>query len=248
MTRPIYAIGDVHGQKSQLEDALALIERDGGGAAPVVFVGDYADRGADTAGVLDLLIQGRDAGRDWTFLKGNHDRMFEWFMEPEPRHDPYLLTDYYWLHARLGGRETLASYGVDAAPRRRLKDVHADARDRVPQSHLDFLRGLRLSHQNEDFFFVHAGIRPGVALDSQTEEDMLWIRSGFIDHAQMHPKLIVHGHTAVDMPEHQGNRVNLDGGAGYGRPLVPAVFEAGEAWTLGRNGRTPLTPQPVRPD
>ena len=87
----LYAIGDIHGQLAQLVEAIDWIEKDGGPAAPIVFLGDYIDRGPDSRGVLDLLIQGRDAGRNWTFLKGNHDRMFEWFLQTPSRADPHLL-------------------------------------------------------------------------------------------------------------------------------------------------------------
>lgn len=239
---PTYAIGDVHGQKAELDRVLSLIEADGGRDANVVFLGDYTDRGPDSRAVLDTLIEGRDAGRNWTFLKGNHDRMFEWFMADPIRHDPYMMVELYWLHDRLGGDTTLASYGVDASGMRREKDVQAEARAAVPQSHLDFLRGLHLNHFVGNLMFVHAGIRPGVALADQTEEDMLWIRQEFHHSTDPHPKLVVHGHTPVDAATHYGNRINLDTGAGYGRPLTAAVFEDDTAWLLTDTGRLPLKP------
>ena len=240
MADAIYAIGDIHGQASLLDMALARIEADGGSAARVVFLGDYTDRGPDSRGVLDRLVAGERIGRDWVFLKGNHDRMFEWFMEPTPRPDPYLMVSMSWLQYELGGAETLASYGVDADGRRRLKDVHADARDAVPQAHVDFLRALRLSYETPDMFFAHAGIRPGVPLSAQDEEDLLWIRQEFHLQTTPHPKLIVHGHTPVEDATHYGNRVNLDSGAGYGRALSAAVLEDGEAFLLTAEGRVPL--------
>ncbi len=242
MPGTIYAIGDIHGQAEELDRVLHLIETDGGRDAQIVFLGDYADRGPDSSGVLDRLIAGRDAGRNWTFLKGNHDRMFEWFMLPEPKDDPYMMVELYWLHARLGGDTTMASYGVDASGRRRVKDVHADARDAIPDAHVAFMRDLVLNHHHGDMMFVHAGIRPGIALDHQTEEDMLWIRQEFHHHTGPHPKLIVHGHTPVDIATHYGNRVNLDSGAGYGRPLSAAAFEGGVCYALTERGRMPLDP------
>lgn len=241
MTQPIYAIGDIHGQVAELERVLALIQADGGADAKVVFLGDYTDRGPDSRAVLDVLIEGRDAGKNWTFLKGNHDRMFEWFMEPTaPRADPYLMVQFYWLHPRLGGDTTLASYGVDASDQRREKDVHAEALRAVPHSHVDFLKGLQLSHTAGDVLFVHAGIRPGISLEKQTEEDLLWIRQQFHNETAPHPKLVVHGHTPVDVPTHYGNRVNLDSGAGYGAPLTVAVFEGTDTWLLTSRGRMPI--------
>jgi len=242
MPHPIYAIGDIHGQMHELDQALTRIASDGGKDAHIVFLGDYTDRGSDSRAVLDTLIEGQKAGRNWTFLKGNHDRMFEWFMQEPLRHDPYLIVELYWLHGRLGGDKTLASYGVDSGGTRREKDVYADARAAVPQAHIDFLSGLTLTHETEELFFVHAGIRPMVPLADQIEEDLIWIRREFHDHYDAHPKLIVHGHTPVDNATHYGNRVNLDTGAGYGKPLTTAVFEGDHAWTLTSNGRVTLTP------
>jgi serine/threonine protein phosphatase 1 len=219
-----------------------MIEADGGNDANIVFLGDYTDRGHDSRRVIDLLIDGKDRDRNWTFLKGNHDRMFDWFMQSPLREDPYLMVELSWLHQRLGGETTMASYGVDASGYRRKMDVHADALAAVPQRHLDFLSGLELSHQHEELFFVHAGIRPGTPLDQQIEEDLLWIRKEFHDHAEAHPKLIIHGHTPVDQATHYGNRVNLDTGAGYGKPLTAAVFEGTDCWLLTPKGRVPLIP------
>ena len=242
MPNPIYAIGDIHGQKGQLDRVLQLVENDGGKDAQIVFLGDYTDRGPDSRAVLDTLVEGKAQERNWTFLKGNHDRMFEWFMEVPPRNDPYMMVSLYWLHERLGGDTTLASYGVDVRPERREKDVHAEALARVPQSHVDFLRSLPLTFETDDVFFAHAGIRPGVPLHLQDEEDLLWIRKEFHNHTDPHPKLIVHGHTPMSAATHYGNRVNLDTAAGYGEPLTAAVFEGNRVWLLTAQGRVPLEP------
>lgn len=206
-------------------------------------MGDYTDRGPDSRGVIDVLVDGQARGRNWTFLKGNHDRMFEWFMQDSLRDDPYLMVELYWLHQRLGGDTTMASYHIDASGRRRKKDVHAEALAVIPQTHVNFLKGLKLSHQTDALFFAHAGIRPGVALDRQPEEDLLWIRREFHDYAAPHPKVIIHGHTPIDRATHYGNRINLDTGAGYGKPLTAAVFEGNACWTLTASGRVPLLPQ-----
>lgn len=240
MSHPIYAIGDIHGQQEQLERVLDLIHADGGKDAEIVFLGDYADRGPDSRAVLDTLVTGQEEGRNWTFIKGNHDRMFEWFMQRPILHDPYMMVELYWLHPRIGGDTTLGSYGVDAGPRRRECDVQLDAHAALPESHIKFLETLKLSHIAGDLMFVHAGIRPDVPLDKQNEEDLLWIRGEFHDHTAPHPKVIVHGHTPVDVATHYGNRVNLDTGAGYGAPLTAAVFEGTQAWTLTDAGRAPM--------
>tara|TARA_R110002094_G_scaffold172020_2_gene153764 strand:+ start:1127 stop:1888 length:762 start_codon:yes stop_codon:yes gene_type:complete len=240
MTNPVYAIGDIHGQLAELIRILALIEADGGPEAEVVFVGDYTDRGPDSKGVIDLLVAAQAAGRNWTFLLGNHDRMFSWFMQDYPRHDAHLPIELSWLHPRLGGDTTLASYGVEMTPRTRQLAAHEQARTLVPQSHVDFLKNLPLSYQNDDLFFAHAGIQPGVPLAAQAEHDLIWIRKEFHAVTQPHPKLIVHGHTPVDAATHYGNRVNLDTGAGFGNPLTAVVFEGRDCWLLTEQGRVPL--------
>lgn len=238
---PIYAIGDIHGQLSELHRVLELVEKDGGKDAQIVFLGDYTDRGLDSRAVIDLLIEGRDASRNWTFIKGNHDHMFELFMQSPPQHDPYLVTERYWLHPRLGGDTTLASYGVISTGRTRVMDTHAETLAAVPQSHVDFLKTLSSSFEHGDLFFCHAGIRPEVPLDQQTTQDMMWIREEFHEYTAPHPKLIIHGHTPVDEATHYGNRVNLDTGAGYNKPMSVAVFENGDAWALSADGRKELS-------
>jgi serine/threonine protein phosphatase 1 len=242
MTQPLYAIGDIHGQLAELHRVLELIKADGGVDAQIVFMGDYTDRGPDSKGVLDLLIEGRNAGRNWVFLQGNHDRMFSWFMEEYPRHDAHLPVELYWLHQRLGGDTTMASYGVTVEPKLRQTAVHKNAMAAIPQAHVDFLNDLRLSYQTKDLFFAHAGIQPEVALEDQTEHDLLWIRQEFHAYEQPHSKLVVHGHTPVDQAMHYGNRINLDSGAGYGKPLTAAVFEGRSCAVLTSKGRVPLEP------
>lgn len=242
MTRPIYAIGDIHGQHTELLRVLSLIEADGGPEAEVVFIGDYTDRGPASAAVLDTLIAGVAAGKNWHCLKGNHDRMFSWFMRDYPQHDAYLPVYLYWLHERLGGDTTMASYGVKMVETDRQTAVHALAREAVPQAHVDFLEGLNLCHETVDLFFAHAGIQPGVPLDQQTEHDLLWIRKEFHVDPRDHGKLVVHGHTPVEAATHYGNRINIDAGAGYGKPLVAVVFEGRDCWSLTDQGRVALMP------
>lgn len=238
----IYAVGDIHGQHAMLETALARIEADGGRDARVVFLGDYVDRGPDSARVLDTLATGQAEGRDWICLMGNHDRMMRHFLEELPRSDPYLLITHSWFHPSIGGRETLASYGLDVDDGNRLYQVHARAQDAIPEHHRRFLDRLVTCHEAEDLLFVHAGIRPGVDLAEQTEDDLIWIRDEFHRDPRPYPWLVVHGHTPVNRATHYGNRVNLDTGAGYGKPLTVAAFEGRDCHVLGRRGRTSLRP------
>ena len=259
----IYAIGDIHGQKAMLDQALALITQDGGLDAPIVFLGDYTDRGPDSRGVLETLIAGRDAGKPWIFLRGNHDQMFHDFVTSGTEHDPHVKSGISWINRRLGGVTTLASYGVEGEPSflnpnggglETLASYHVDgdvlpsadvrraARKAVPRHHLEFLQSLDIAYAVDDLLFVHAGLRPGIPLTDQTPEDLMWIREPWLTDTRDHGALVIHGHTALDAPQHHGNRVNLDGGAGYGRPLHPAVIEGRDVWLLTTAGRVALTP------
>lgn len=242
MTQPIYAVGDIHGQAEQLARALEWIAADGGPDASIVFLGDYIDRGPDSRGVIQQLVDGGRDRDNWVFLKGNHDRMMEWFLHDPPVHDPHLLLGFHWLHDRIGGADTLESYGVERTDGRRMFELADEVRGKVPADHVDFLNNLTLSHSAGPLFFAHAGIRPGVALDKQDEEDLLWIRQEFHSSTDDHGALIVHGHTPVERARHYGNRINLDTGAGYGFPLSVAVFEGTDCWLLGADGRSALKP------
>lgn len=242
MTHPIYAIGDVHGQLDELHRVLALIDADGGPDAKVVFVGDYVDRGPESQGVLQFLIEAQKAGRNWVTIKGNHDRYLSRFLDNMIVQDPATRADLTWFNPRLGGDKTLASYGVSTDECIPLETIQQAAIQAVPQAHREFLAQLPLMHQTDELLFVHAGIRPGIALDQQVEDDLIWIRQPFLEYHSSHGPLIVHGHTALENPEHAGNRVNLDGGAGYFRPLHAAVFEGRDCWLLSDAGRQPLRP------
>ncbi len=240
MNDPLYAIGDIHGQLEMLLGALDLIIADGGPDAEIVFLGDLVDRGPDSRGVIEHLMQGQAAGRRWLVLKGNHDRLFHGFVSAGFQFDPRISSGLGWLHERMGGVATLASYGLQG-----IGDPASEADIRaagnvVPQAHMDFLGALPLWHRQGELLFVHAGVLPGLALEAQTEEDLVWIREPFLSHRDPHPWLVVHGHTALDYPRHFGNRIDLDGGAGFGRPLYPAVFEGRDCWLLTDQGRVPL--------
>ncbi len=238
MTLRTYAIGDIHGQIDLLHQAHRWIAADrartGDAESPVVHVGDLVDRGPDSAGVIDLLLRGQAGGQPWVVLKGNHDRMFTLFCQGQ--RDPVLRADLDYLHPRIGGIETLASYGLPA-------DATHDAATRaVPAAHRAFLADLPLYCLRGEVVFVHAGLRAGVALDQQTEDDLIWIRAPFLDFAAPHPWLVIHGHTHLEAPQHHGNRVNIDSGAAYGGPLTAIVVEGRAVFTLGPDGRQPLLP------
>jgi len=241
-----YAIGDIHGQLDMLRAAHDRIAKDreltGDRDAPVVHLGDYTDRGPDSKGVLDFLIEGQEAGEPWVFVKGNHDRLFLGFVANGDARDDLLRRDLTWLSESMGGIDTLASYGVSRQLWTSRTKLLSRAREAVPSSHIDFLKHLQLSYETPDLFFCHAGIRPGVPFDQQTEDDLVWIRSPFLEDIRDHKKMVVHGHTPVTEPEHFGNRIDLDTGAGYGHPMTAAVFETRDCYILTDDGRELLVP------
>lgn len=233
----LFVIPDIHGHKDKLDHALTQIEVQGGHDAPVIFLGDLVDRGPQSCGVINTVLAGVEAGRDWTVLRGNHDQMFlDYLMLAGAPLTPELEI---WFTVR-GGAETLASYGID------ISDGVPDfeiVKTTVPQSHLNFLASMPLWHETDDLIIAHAGIRPGVPLDAQTPDDLMNIREPFHSDPRDYGKLVVHGHAAIGFPTHYGNRINLDGGAGWGRDLHVAMFEARDCWLLSDD----TAPVPLRP-
>ena len=242
----VYAIGDIHGHLSELRRAHDLIEADrrvtGDAYATVVHLGDLVDRGPESRGVIEYLMGGISEGRDWVVLKGNHDRILARYVRTGEGRDSRLRAPLTYISPPMGGLATLASYGVE--PRRFESEaaLHARVAEAVPEAHVAFLEALPVTHVEDELLFVHAGIRPGVPLHEQEEDDLVWIRDPFLWNLTEHPWLVVHGHSPVDEPTHYGNRVNLDTGAGYGNPTGVAVFEGRTVWALSEDGRRPLTP------
>ena len=235
----VYAIGDIHGWIEPLAEVHAAIGADLASrpvaSHAVVHIGDYCDRGPATPEVIEFLLAGEARGAPWVNLFGNHDRMFRLFLDQPGGRDPRLRAEYGWLSDRLGGRTTLEDYGV-AMP----ADIHPDgaelhdaAQAVVPAAHRAFLAGLALTWRWRDVLFVHAGVRPGVPLGQQYEEDLIWIRDEFHNSRADHGALIVHGHTPVDEVEDHGNRIAIDTGAAYGGPVSCVVFEGGGVRLLG---------------
>jgi len=238
----LYVIGDIHGHLDKLKAAHERIFRDGGHDAVIAHVGDLIDRGPDSRGVVDYLMTGQAQGRPWTVTRGNHDRFLPQYLLQPDWVDPGLNSKLHWtLHSGLGAPETLRSYGVDTAlpPDRML----AQAKRAVPADHVAYLASLPLYFLHPLGLVVHAGIRPGVDLQDQVEEDLVWIRQGFLNSRHDHGLLVVHGHTAIQTATHYGNRLNVDGGAAYGRPLCAVVIEKGAVHLLTDDGRLPLEPE-----
>lgn len=238
----IYAVGDIHGHFDQLRRAHDLIAADqaahGSEDAAVVHLGDLVDRGPDSRGVLEFLIEGRAAGKDWVVLRGNHDDLFLKFLEGGDGTNDRLRNGINWQSQIMGGAATLASYGVTKRVLEKRASFEARLRSVVPQAHREFLQSLPYWFETDGLLFVHAGIRPGFPMEAQDEDDLMWIRNDFLWHTGSHGPLIVHGHTPVDEPTHYGNRINIDCGAGWGNPLVPVVFENGACFALSDDGRS----------
>jgi serine/threonine protein phosphatase 1 len=226
--RRIYAIGDIHGCDIQLANLHEIIAEDLA-RRPIerpllLHIGDYVDRGANTAGVLQRLIAGsRIAGMPVINLLGNHDDT----MANALSGDRPAATD--WLFA--GGEAALASYAIDpASPRETWPE-------RVPPEHIDFLRNLTLIHRDGGYLFVHAGIRPGIPIEQQAREDLLRMRQPFLYSDASFGAVVVHGHTPVKQPVVRHNRIAIDTGAVFGGKMTAVVLE-GE--TIGF-----LTAEPV---
>ena len=241
----IYAIGDIHGQLGELKAAHAMINADAqahGEAPCVIHVGDLVDRGPDSKGVIEFLISGLAAGQDWVVLKGNHDKLFLDFLQGGDGRSAHLRRGVTWQSSAMGGVETLKSYGIKRRALERAKGFAARARAAVPKEHIVFIEECPTNFRADGMIFVHAGIRPGFALDAQDEDDLLWIRNDFLWHMGTHEALIIHGHTPVEEPTHYGNRINIDTGAGWGHALVPVVFDGGACFALTDEGRVKVRP------
>jgi serine/threonine protein phosphatase 1 len=218
----VYAIGDIHGRADLLEALLLQIDVDctlyPSSRPIVVFLGDYIDRGPASREVLDLLL-GCERTKEAVFLKGNHETFVHHFLS-----EPAILDEWRLC----GGLETLVSYGLKpsinpgVSEQTRLAEELAKS---IPKRHLEFLESLDLSFSCGDFLFVHAGIRPGVPIRRQREEDLLWIREEFLFWEQRFEKFVVHGHTPVPTPDIRSNRINIDTGAFATGRLTCMVIE-----------------------
>ncbi len=220
---PLYVIGDIHGRLDLLDRLIEAIYRDAGARGTgslTVTVGDYIDRGPDSRGVIGRLMANPFPGR-YVALKGNHEAIMESFLA-----DPHVGT--HWQH--LGGLETLRSFGVPVSAswgRQNFAQAAEQLRAALTPEETRFLASLRTSLSVGPYFICHAGVRPGVPLDQQSEEDLLWIRDEFLTSEMDFGKVVVHGHTPVPEPEVKPNRINIDTGAFIRGRLTCVVLEDG---------------------
>lgn len=201
----VYAVGDIHGRSDLLETMAGLIARDiatrPGPEATTIFLGDYVDRGPHSSKVIDQLVRG-DFPTPIVTLRGNHEAILSGLLKGD------VEAGY---HDQLGGGATLASYGLDAAAYAWAgKADRAVMLEAIPPKHRDFLDSLGLSETIGDYFFCHAGARPGIALQRQSAQDLLWIRDEFLRSTYDFGKVIVHGHTPVRAPFVRPNGIDID--------------------------------------
>ena len=206
----LYVIGDIHGRLDLLSELLEKIHQDITkypiNECHTVTLGDYVDRGPDSRGVLDCLSRNPFPTR-YTALKGNHEELLEMFLA-----EPRVFSNW----RRLGGLETLHSYGISVDQLMMGKGFEEAARAlqaALPREHVQFLASLKTSLVLDRYFLCHAGVRPGVPLERQRVEDLLWIREEFLNSSADFGKIVIHGHTPVDEPEILPNRINIDTGA-----------------------------------
>lgn len=220
----IYAIGDIHGRADLLRRLHGMIDADIDASCPqravAVYLGDYVDRGDGSRAVIDLLLAEPVRNAERVYLRGNHEEFMLRFLDDAAVGD-------LWL--RNGGDATVYSYGVGmpavADRDERFRLLRDDLAQKVPAAHLAFLQGLGLTHVEGDYAFVHAGIRPGVPLDQQVPEDVLWIRGEFLQSRVDHGRCIVHGHSITDKVDIRPNRIGIDTGAYFSGRLTCLVLD-----------------------
>lgn len=221
----IYAIGDIHGRLDLLKILFHRISADLAIRPTVrpifVFLGDYIDRGPSSRGTIDGLIElGRS--QEAVFLKGNHEALALRCLTDRSLFDQWL---------RLGGLETLISYGISRTllgQPKKIVEIQAAFHEALPKQHFRFFRDFLTSYVCGDFYFVHAGVKPNVSLATQKEADLLWIRDEFLSSTEDFGKIIVHGHTPTREIEVHSNRVNIDTGAFATGRLSCLVIERSE--------------------
>jgi serine/threonine protein phosphatase 1 len=238
-----YGVGDVHGRLDLLDRMLAHIEADNEARpkrrAFAVFLGDLIDRGPASAGVIERLRTWRPEGIKPVFLAGNHEEVM---LNVLAGKEGILAS---WL--KFGGGECLESYGLDVDALKRLDEGPAIERIRaaVPRAHRDFLEGFGDTFRFGDYLFVHAGIRPGVAVDEQHVKDLRWIREPFLGDAKEHGFVVVHGHTICDCIEERPNRIGIDTGAYMSGNLTAIGVEDERRWFLSTLDAEAPAPTPA---
>jgi serine/threonine protein phosphatase 1 len=216
----IYAIGDVHGCHDLLERLLDRIGEHSERLSPdktvyLVFLGDMVDRGTESARVLDIVHGLASRSEHVVTLLGNHEDMMLQALAGEPD----ALRD--WM--RIGGDDTVRSFGLEPFRHGDAAAYLRQLRGTIPRAWVDWLRRCPLTVQSGEYFFCHAGVRPGVPLRRQKRTDLLWIREEFLDNDSDHGATIVHGHTVEREVTIRHNRIGVDIGA-YRRGTLASIY------------------------
>ena len=219
----IYSIGDIHGCEDLLRQLQALIIEDSSdytGHKKIIYLGDYIDRGEHSKQVIELLVEHPLTGFESIYLRGNHEQsLLDFLVEPDIGRS--------WFN--YGGLQTLVSYGVKFSKiptsKDDLKALQSDLKDKIPSNHLAFYKNTDFYHESGHYYFVHAGVKPGLSLDKQQASSQLWIRDEFIGHTKPFEKIIVHGHTCSEQAEFKINRIGIDTCAYASGKLTCLVLE-----------------------
>lgn len=226
----VYAIGDVHGRDDLLERLLAKVAADHAARPPcpmrLILLGDLVDRGPRSAQVVRRVMSLVEASPTVSVLCGNHEEVFA----AAARGDERAARAF----CRIGGVETLASYGLDEADAMRMdmSEIVNWMLENIPRDHVDFIDALPDQVEIGDYLFVHAGIRPNMPLSEQAPSDLRWIRNEFLDHDGAHPKFVVHGHSVTPAVDERANRIGIDTGAYFSNRLTALGLEGTGRWRL----------------
>lgn len=220
----LYAIGDIHGCTDLLRQMTKTIIEDMENHPAekhyLVFLGDYVDRGVDSKGTIDFLLNELPKNTTNVFLRGNHDDALLRFLKGD------FSSTSFWLPC--GGTATIASYGINPFQPGATKDLETLRKklvEKIPADHLDFLKKTQFYFSLGDYYFAHAGVMPGASLDDQDEQDLMWVRGEFLNSRHDHGKIIVHGHSPSTAPDAQLNRIGIDTGAFASGKLTCLVLQ-----------------------
>jgi len=228
--RRVYAIGDIHGRNDLLNILIEKIVADdherGEAQSEIIFLGDLVDRGPDSSGVIETAMALKRELGDVRFLMGNHEEVYLKAAEGDKKAVKFFN--------RIGGKETILSY--DISIKEYMDMDHAELAERIPslfpESHVKFVESFEDQIIIGDYAFVHAGIRPGIALSEQKPKDLRWIREEFLSEKKPHEKVIIYGHTINNDVVEKSNRIGIDTGAYYSEKLTAIGLQEADHWYI----------------
>jgi len=226
----VYAVGDVHGRLDLLEVLIEALREDNELRGPadtrIIFLGDLVDRGPASAQVIDFLLSGAIDFASVDYIAGNHE---DAFLDVLAGRNETASTSWF----RFGGVETLKSYGVSSsAIALRGLALFDELHHKVPRRHIEFLETFEPHLRLGNYLFVHAGIKPGVALERQAPHDLMWIRDEFLEDGRDHGMIVVHGHSVTDAVDRRTNRIGIDTGAYKSGRLTALGLQGTDRWTV----------------